>query len=122
MSHYLLFRFARGFSIRTAQTLYSGIFATGSRAKSCVSMLAGASRQWKARKMVPGGTLLILHEISREQVNAIHQRVQGIINSDRVPPAAEMRSLLVAAGFEEIQVEDATDHYLAVARKPAAPG
>ena len=70
------------------------------------------------RVLAPGGTLLILHEISREQVNAIHQRVQGPINSDRVPPADEMRLLLVATSFEEIQVEDATDHYLAVARKP----
>lgn len=70
------------------------------------------------RVLVSGGTLLILHEISREQVNAIHQRVQGPINNDRVPPADEMRSLLVTAGFEEIQVEDATDHYLAVAKKP----
>jgi len=71
------------------------------------------------RVLVPGGTLLILHEISREQVNTIHRRVQGPINSDRVPLADEMRSLLVAAGFEEILVEDATDHYLAVAKKSA---
>jgi len=45
-----------GTSTRTAHTLYSGILAWGSRPKSCVSMLAGASLQWKERNTVPFGT------------------------------------------------------------------
>ena len=70
------------------------------------------------RVLVPGGSLLILHEISREQVNAIHQRVEGPISSDRVLPGDEMHSMLNAAGFEEIQLEDTADNYFAVAGKP----
>ena len=40
-------------SIRTAATLYSGIFATGSRA-ALVSKLAAASWKWKVMKTTPG--------------------------------------------------------------------
>ena len=41
------------FSTFTAQTLSSGILATGSRA-SLVRMLAAASRKWKVMNTVPG--------------------------------------------------------------------
>ncbi len=44
------------FSICTAQTLYSGILETGSRA-ALVSLLAEASAKWNGRKTVPGTAL-----------------------------------------------------------------
>src|SRR5512135_2319768 len=44
------------FSICTAQTLYSGILETGSRA-ALVSLLAEASAKWNGIKMVPGAAL-----------------------------------------------------------------
>jgi deoxyribonuclease-4 len=43
------------FSTLTAQTLYSGILATGSRA-SMVRRLAAASLKWKVMNTMPGGT------------------------------------------------------------------
>jgi len=50
------------------------------------------------RTLRPGGMLLILHDSSREQVNAIHRRAGGAIASDILPRAAETRALLAAAG------------------------
>ncbi|GAB4436701.1 MAG: methyltransferase domain-containing protein [Anaerolineae bacterium] len=66
------------------------------------------------RMLRPGGTLIILHEIGRQQVNAIHRQVGGAIAADRLPPAAEMGALLAQAGFAVVQLEDAAGHYLAV--------
>jgi hypothetical protein len=46
----------------TTQTLYS---ESGDRTtKSCVRMLAGASRQWNAKKIVPGTRSLILARVT----------------------------------------------------------
>src|SRR5690606_669246 len=54
-----------GFSRRMAETLYSGILASGSSAKSCVSRLAGASFQWKERETTPGCTRSLMRACVR---------------------------------------------------------
>jgi ubiquinone/menaquinone biosynthesis C-methylase UbiE len=66
------------------------------------------------RMLRPGGTLVLLHEIGRRQVNAIHRQAGGPIAADTLPPAAEMRALLTRAGFAVVQIEDAAAYYLAV--------
>ncbi len=63
----------------------------------------------------PGGHLLILHDLSREQVNAIHQSAQAsIIHNDLLPPGVETRRLLIRAGFVDVQVWDTENHYVAI--------
>ena len=62
----------------------------------------------------PGGHLLILHDLSRQEVNAIHSNGGDAIKDDLLPPGDETRYLLLAHGFESIQVEDTPDHYLVI--------
>lgn len=69
------------------------------------------------RVMKSGGRLLICHTSSRAHINEIHRQVP-VVKNDLLPDAAEMQSLLVAAGFSEITVEDNSDSYLASAQKP----
>jgi len=65
-----------------------------------------------------GGRLFICHTSSRTAINEIHRQIT-VVQNDTIPDAGEMKSLLSAAGFTEIIVEDGTDSYLASARKPA---
>lgn len=69
------------------------------------------------RVLQPGGTLLIFHEISRAEVNAIHRQVGGAIAADHMPLPTELRGWLVQAGFTAIHLEDAPSHFLAAAQK-----
>jgi ubiquinone/menaquinone biosynthesis C-methylase UbiE len=70
-----------------------------------------------ARVLVPGGRLLILHDLSRARVNAVHSAAGSPIQHHLLPPADETQRMLMRAGFGEARVEDADDHYLAIARK-----
>ena len=66
----------------------------------------------------PGGHLLILHDLSREQVNAIHRGAQArIIHNDLLPPEAETRQMLIRAGFSGVEVWDAEDRFVAIASR-----
>lgn len=67
-----------------------------------------------ARVLAPGGWLLILHDLSRAQVNAIHSSAGPPIERGLLPPGEETRQMLVGTGFVGVQVTDAKDHYLAV--------
>lgn len=67
---------------------------------------------WRA--LQPGGHLLILHDLGREQVNAIHMSAQAsIIHNDLLPPGIEIRQILIQAGFGDVQVWDSADRYVA---------
>ena len=70
-----------------------------------------------ARVLAPGGWLLILHDLSREQVNAIHGGAGPPISHDLLPPAEDARGMLLEAGFSDVWVEDTPAHYLAGARR-----
>jgi ubiquinone/menaquinone biosynthesis C-methylase UbiE len=66
----------------------------------------------KMRAMLQsGGMLVIMHDISREQVNAIHQGSTAV-KDDRLAPAAMVTELFTAAGFEVQKAIDAEDRYL----------
>lgn len=69
-----------------------------------------------ASRLAPGGHLLILHDLSREKVNAIHGGGAKAIQNDLLPPGAETAEMLVQAGFEVLAVKDADDGYRVVAR------
>jgi ubiquinone/menaquinone biosynthesis C-methylase UbiE len=69
-----------------------------------------------------GGHLLILHDLGRESVNAIHRARGYPIAQDLLPPASEMVDLLARAGFAELHLEDADGHYLAIGRWGVAAG
>lgn len=65
-----------------------------------------------ARLLRPGGHLLILHDLSREKVNAIHSGGGAAIQNDLLPPGEETRRMLVWAGFGDVQVEDSDERYV----------
>jgi ubiquinone/menaquinone biosynthesis C-methylase UbiE len=72
------------------------------------------------RVLRPAGHLLIVHNLAREAVNAIHRTAGGPIAHDELLPAAALRELLRRAGYEAIAVEDAPAHYSARARRPGS--
>ncbi len=68
------------------------------------------------RVIKSGGRLLICHTLSRTQINEIH-RQNPIVHHDTIPDADEMQSMLSAAGFTDISIEDNSDSYLATATR-----
>ncbi|MBN1178190.1 MAG: class I SAM-dependent methyltransferase [Anaerolineae bacterium] len=66
-----------------------------------------------ARVLKPAGRMLILHDLSREQVNAIHSSAGPPVQHDLLPPGPEMRQMLVRADFTGVEVQDAKNHYVA---------
>lgn len=70
------------------------------------------------RVLQTGGQLLILHEISRERVNQVHQRAAAVeIHQDLLPENDEMHQLLAGEEFSEIQINDGKDRYTVMAGK-----
>ena len=68
--------------------------------------------------MLPGGNLLILHELNREKVNEIHQNARAVeIHQDLIPENDEMHRILTVSGFMEIKIDDGPDRYSVVATK-----
>jgi ubiquinone/menaquinone biosynthesis C-methylase UbiE len=70
-----------------------------------------------ARVLRPGGHLLILHDLSREKVNAIHSGAGEAVRNDLLPPGIETEHMLVRAGFIPLQVQDTEEHYVVVGRR-----
>jgi demethylmenaquinone methyltransferase/2-methoxy-6-polyprenyl-1,4-benzoquinol methylase len=69
-----------------------------------------------ARALRPGGHLLILHDLSRARVNAIHSSGGPPIQNDLLPPGDETGRMLELAGFTRVRVEDTDEHYLVAGR------
>lgn len=57
-----------------------------------------------------GGALVIMHDISRQQVNAIHKDSEAVKN-DRLAPGETVGAWLTAAGYQVTQIIDAGDRY-----------
>jgi len=64
-----------------------------------------------------GGRLSICHTKSRVEINNIHSHIDAVCN-DTIPGTDEVRSMLSAAGFTEILVNDKSTSYFASALKP----
>jgi ubiquinone/menaquinone biosynthesis C-methylase UbiE len=70
-----------------------------------------------ARMLKPGGHLLIVHDLSRERVNAIHGSGGDAIRNDLLPPGVETRRMLLQAGFPDVyHVEDTDERYRVAGR------
>lgn len=69
-----------------------------------------------ARALRPGGRLLILHDLSRVRVNAIHSSGGPAIQHDLLPPGDEAGEMLQRAGFVDVGVEDRDEHYIVAGR------
>ncbi len=70
-----------------------------------------------SRVIKKGGRLLICHTSNRARINERHRQIPAVEN-DIIPDGNEMQSLLSAAGFTDIKIEDDSESYLASARKP----
>jgi demethylmenaquinone methyltransferase/2-methoxy-6-polyprenyl-1,4-benzoquinol methylase len=69
------------------------------------------------RVLRQGGTLLILHELGRQKVNAIHQNARAVeIHRDLLPSGDALSALLVRSGFHPTIIEDIEQHYIACAK------
>ncbi len=65
----------------------------------------------------PGGCLFILHDMSREKVNDVHQHAQAeIIHNDILPSGEALRHMLVACGYQPLHVADDENHYAVCAQ------
>jgi len=69
-----------------------------------------------ARTLRPGGHLLIVHDLSREKVNAIHSGGGQAIQHDLLPPGVVAGQMLVGAGFGDVQVKDTDEQYVVAGR------
>jgi len=74
-----------------------------------------------AAALRPGGVLWIAHTCSRSRVNAIHSRGPASLRKHILPAPRALERLLYRAGFDDIEIEDGADHFLARAVRPA-PG
>lgn len=63
-----------------------------------------------------GGILVIMHDISRRQVNSIHSGSQ-VVKDDRLVPGEILRAWLITAGYQVTKVLDADDRYFIKAVK-----
>lgn len=70
-----------------------------------------------ARALRDGGTLVICHANNRQTINEIHRSVGGVIANDIIPDADEMRALLEQAQLTPLEIQDASDRYVVIARK-----
>ena len=70
--------------------------------------------------LMEDGHLLILHDLGREQVNAIHQgSSNSVIHNDLLPPVTRLAKMLEGFGFVIIDYEDTESRYTLHARLPA---
>lgn len=69
------------------------------------------------RVLRPAGHLLIVHNLARSAVNAIHRAAGEPIDRDELPPAEALGELLRRAGYEAIAIEDAPAYYTARAQR-----
>lgn len=70
-----------------------------------------------AAALRPGGTLVVLHLIGREKVNAIHAHAGAAIAGDHLPPADAWPGLLADAGLVPEELTDREDLFLVVAHR-----
>lgn len=56
------------------------------------------------------GKLIIMHDISRQAVNGVHQSCEKVKN-DLLPPGEAVQKLLIEAGYDAVLVVDSDDRY-----------
>lgn len=73
------------------------------------------------RVLRPGGCVHILHLISREEVNRIHEQAHPSVRADVLARAKEVAFLFEDDDFTILTAVDEADRYLLTARKEAHP-
>jgi len=66
--------------------------------------------------LIPYGTFVIMHDLSRAAVNGIHQNSEKVKN-DRLPKGPKVAEMLAAAGYEVEMVPDNDELYFIKAMK-----
>lgn len=67
------------------------------------------------------GHLLIFHDISRDHVNAVHQRARNpIVHGDLLPEGLRLAKMLKTTGLIPLQVTDLSDRYIIYAKLSGA--
>lgn len=70
------------------------------------------------RALRPGGYVLILHDVGRERVNAIHGSAsEPRIRTHQLPSITDLAEIAAAAHFTILVTEDMPDHYLLTAQR-----
>ena len=69
----------------------------------------------------PGGTLVIAHALSSEELKTHHKKVSEHVAHAALPEKAEMQQLLERTGFAGIRIRDEPGCYLCIAHKPSKP-
>jgi len=64
-----------------------------------------------------GGTLVIAHALSSEELKVHHNNASSAVVHDMLPEEAEMKQLLEQTGFTEISIKDKPGCYLCIAHK-----
>jgi ubiquinone/menaquinone biosynthesis C-methylase UbiE len=65
----------------------------------------------------PGGTLIIAHALSSEEIKAHHAKAASSVMNDTLPEEAKMRRLLKRTGFSGIHIKDEHGCYFCVSTK-----
>ena len=66
----------------------------------------------------PGGRLVVCHTSSREDINAHHCQIGGLVGGHELPDDTTMRGYFTGAGLRVATLENAANHYLAIAERP----
>ncbi len=74
-------------------------------------------REWR-RVLKRRGHLLIVHLVSRDEVNRRHRESDSPVSGDRLPPAPELAEVVAECGFRIKDVEEDRTQYLVRATKP----
>jgi ubiquinone/menaquinone biosynthesis C-methylase UbiE len=76
------------------------------------------SMQEMFRVLQIGKFLVILHDISRDQVNAVHRNATSqVIHHDMLPEPARLEGLMKKCGLRYIEVSEGEDFFLAIGQK-----
>ena len=91
-------------------------------AASCFGLLPHLENKQKALQNInhllkAGGTLIIAHALSSEELKAHHNNASSVVVHDVLPEEAEMKQLLEQTGFTEISIKDEPGCYLCLAHK-----
>jgi len=72
-----------------------------------------------SRLLKKGGWMFICHTASRAKINERHRKKAALAN-DLIPDSDEMRAMLALAGFEDVNILETEESYLASARKASS--
>ncbi len=93
-------------------------YPTGSfDAVTCFGLFPHLKKREKAlrnlhRALKRGGTLIITHALSSQEIKTHHSSASPPVQHDMLPEKTEMRKLLKRTGFTDIQIKDQPGCYL----------